>query len=261
AFVADVVPAEHRARAYNTLYWAINVGFSIAPIAAGVVATFSYRALFLGDALTSFVFGTIILLRVHETHPDLANRSSAGIREVLRDHTFVWFWFCALIQSFVVFQMTTTLSGWMSAQGYGPGAYGAVLAINGIEIVLLQPFVGEYVKRWKPMNVCAVSALLMGIGFSFHGVSSLLAMHGVAVGVWTLGEILNAPIASSFVANRAPPLLRGRYQGIYAMSWGLSGCLAPIVGPRVLAIDPSLLWGGCAVLGMVAAIGYRQIKS
>lgn len=260
AFVADVVPAEHRQRAYNTLYWAINLGFSIAPVAAGVVATFSYRALFLGDALTSVVFGAIILARVHETHPDLANRTSASIAQVLRDRTFIWFWVCALLQSFIIFQLTATLSGWMESQGHGPGAYGAVLAINGVEIVVLQPFFGEYVKRFQPQHVCAVAVLLMGAGFALHGVSSSLVVHGIAVGIWTIGEILNAPIASAFVANRAPPLLRGRYQGIYAMSWGLSGCLAPIVGPRLLAIDPALVWGGCAVIGVIAALGYRAIR-
>ncbi|MFT3693641.1 MAG: MFS transporter [Kofleriaceae bacterium] len=259
AFVADVVPVEQRQRAYNILYWAINLGFSIAPVAAGIVATFSYRALFLGDALTSVVFGAIILARVPESHPDLANRSAASAREVLRDRVFVRFWFCSLILSFVMFQMMTPLSGWMESQGHGPGAYGAVLSVNGIAIVLLQPFLGEYVKPWKPRNVCALAAVFVGIGFSLHGASGLLVMHGVAVGVWTIGEMLNASVSSVFVANRAPPLLRGRYQGIYAMSWGVAGVLAPIAGPHILAIHPALLWGGCLVLGLVAAIGYRSL--
>ncbi|HET9992970.1 MAG TPA: MFS transporter, partial [Kofleriaceae bacterium] len=140
AFVADVVPPEHRQRAYGFLYWAINLGFSIAPVAAGFVATFSYRALFIGDAVTSALFSLVVLVRVPETHPDPTRQSSRAFSFslLLRDHTFMWFWLIAMLQACIIFQLTVTLSGWMQLQGYGPGVYGAVLAINGMLIVLLQ---------------------------------------------------------------------------------------------------------------------------
>jgi hypothetical protein len=44
------------------------------------------------------------------------------------------------------------------------------------------------------------------------------------------------------------------------MSWGVAGMLGPILGPRVLAISPIALWGGCAVVGVISAIGYRAMK-
>jgi MFS family permease len=262
AFVADVVPAEHRQSAYGLLYWAINIGFSIAPIAAGAVATLSYRALFLGDAATSAIFAVIIFMRVPESHPDPTRKhlATGGIVSVLRDRSFMWFWGCALLQGFVIFQLATTLSGWMERQGYGPGAYGAVLSINGILIVLVQPFITEWTKQFDRRNVLAVSAILTGVGFALHGVTAWLWMHAIAVGVWTIGETFNASVSSAIVSDRAPPLLRGRYQGVYSMSWGVAGMLAPIVGPRVLAVSPLALWGGCAVFGLISALGYRAMK-
>src|SRR5262249_51523404 len=45
ALVADVVPAEHRLRAYGLLHWAVNIGFSVAPIVAGLMVGKSYLAL------------------------------------------------------------------------------------------------------------------------------------------------------------------------------------------------------------------------
>ncbi|MEO8840086.1 MAG: MFS transporter [Kofleriaceae bacterium] len=262
AFVSDVVPAEHRQTAYGLLYWAINIGFSIAPIAAGAVATFSYRALFLGDAVTSAIFAVIIFVRVPESHPDPTRMHLAkgGIVPVLRDRSFMWFWGCALLQGLVTFQLTTTLSGWMETQGFGPGAYGAVLSVNGIVIVLLQPFITEWTKRFDRRNVMAASALLTGIGFALHGTTALLWMHATAVAVWTVGEMFSASVSPAFVAERAPPLLRGRYQGVYSMSWGLAAMLAPIIGPRVLAHSHVALWGGCAVVGLISALGYRAMQ-
>ncbi len=32
--------------------------------------------------------------------------------------------------------------------------------------------------------------------------------------IWTLGEIIYAPVASAYVADIAPEHLRGRYQGV-----------------------------------------------
>ncbi|MEO6775386.1 MAG: MFS transporter [Kofleriaceae bacterium] len=263
ALVADVVPPEHRQRAYGFLYWAINLGFSIAPVAAGLVATFSYRALFIGDAATSAVFSLVVLARVPETHPDPARKTSrgAGFAVVLRDRAFLMFWLFAMLQACIIFQLTVTLSGWMEHQGYGPGVYGAVLAINGILIVLLQPSVTEWAKQFDRRRVLAWSALLMGAGFALHGISSVIAVHALAVAVWTIGEIFNSPAASSLVADLAPPHARGRYGGFYAMGWGLASCLAPLFGPRVLAVSPALLWGGCAAMGVVCAIGYSRMTA
>lgn len=263
AFIADVVAPAHRLRAYGLLYWAINLGFSIAPIAGGFIAAYSYRALFIGDAATMAIFALIILARVPETHPDptRSRPTTITLASIARDRVFRRFWLFAALQALLFFQLSTTLSGWMTAQGHGPRAYGAVLAINGILIVLLQPSVTEWLARYDRRTVLAGSALLTGVGFALHGVSSLLAMHAVAVAVWTLGEISNSPAASALVADRAPAEARGRYQGVYAMSWGLASCVAPLVGPRLLAISPLLVWGGCAVVGAIAALGYRSLDA
>ena len=262
AFIADVVPPEHRQSAYGMLYWAINLGFSIAPVAAGAVAMVSYRALFLADAATSAIFAIVILVRVPETHPDPTRQTSRGVSFmiVLKDRLFMAFWALAAIQAFIIFQLSVTLSGWMQSQGFGPEAYGAVLSVNGILIVLLQPYLTEWIAPFDRRTVLAASSLLMGFGFALHGVAPLLLVHALAVAVWTIGEILNAPTASAFVADRAPVHARGRYQGFYSMSWGLASCLSPIFGPRLLAYSPLLLWGGCAVLGMLVALGYRAVK-
>lgn len=263
AFIADVVPSEHRPRAYGFLYWAINLGFSIAPVLGGFVATWSYRALFIGDAATMAIFALIVIARVPETHPDptRSKPSTVTLATIARDRVFRRFWLFAFLQLLIIFQLSTTLSGWMEAQGHGPSAYGSVLAFNGILIVLLQPSLTEWVVRFDRRNVLAASALLMGVGFALHGASSLLAVHALAVAIWTLGEIALSPVSSSFVADRAPPDGRGRYQGAYAMSWGLASCVAPLFGPRLLAFSPTVLWLGCAVLGVIAAAGYRSMDT
>ena len=67
--------------------------------------------------------------------------------------------------------------------------------------------------------------------------------------VWTLGEIAHLPTSNAVVADIAPTALRGRYQGLYVMSWGAASVLAPIAGGAILdGPGSAVLWLGVALL-------------
>jgi MFS family permease len=71
--------------------------------------------------------------------------------------------------------------------------------------------------------------------------------------VWTLGEMVNAPVSSAYLAGLAPAHLRGRYLGANSTTWALGTVLAPGLGGILFGIDERLLWLSCLVLGVVAA--------
>jgi MFS family permease len=260
AFVADVVPAEHRLRAYGLLYWAINIGFSIAPVAAGLLARWSYTALFAIDGATMAIYGVIVLLRVPETrpaHPSGDGAPRIGLAEIAADRTFMRFAAFTFLMSLLMYQSSATLSAWMTVQGHSAATYGVVVAVNGVLIVLVQPAITERIASLQPGRILMVSALLAGIGFALHGVSALVVVHMTAVAIWTFGEIAAAPTSAAVVAALARPEARGRYQGVFTMSWGMASFAGPLVGPRILeAAGPGVLWGGCLVVGAIAAAGF-----
>lgn len=78
ALIADIVEQRTRPSAYRLQYWATNVGIALAPLLAGVVASQSYFALFVIDALTTALFGILVWLRVPETRPHSVELSSEG---------------------------------------------------------------------------------------------------------------------------------------------------------------------------------------
>lgn len=67
ATVADVVMSEDRPRAYGLIYWAVNVGASIAPLLGGFIAARSYPALFAVDGATTALYGVILWAALPET--------------------------------------------------------------------------------------------------------------------------------------------------------------------------------------------------
>ncbi|HEU4674582.1 MAG TPA: MFS transporter, partial [Motilibacteraceae bacterium] len=145
ATMTDVVAPEDRVRAFSLNYWAINLGFAIAPVLAGFLAQVSYLLLFLGDALTTLVLAAIVFLRVPETHPHLhrsadapaAAQPAGSFLDAVRDPVFMAFTGLAFLLALVFMQHLSTLPVAMAADGLTPAQYGTAVAVNGLLIVLL----------------------------------------------------------------------------------------------------------------------------
>jgi dipeptide/tripeptide permease len=71
--------------------------------------------------------------------------------------------------------------------------------------------------------------------------------------IWTIGEIVYAPVASAYVADIAPVHLRGRYQGAWGLMWGLAFMLGPGLGAAFFAWNGDAFWLFCGVLGVLSA--------
>ena len=262
ALISDVVPREKRMRAFGLLYWVINLGFAFAMVLGGLAAMRSFLALFVVDATTMALYGVLVFLRVPETRPSLtraeAGAAGPGLLDVVRDRTFMLFALLAFGVGVVMWQTGTTAPMDMTAKGISKTSYGALFAINGVLIALLQPRMTSWLALRPRAWVLAISALVFGLGFGLFGFVSTPAGYAIGIAIWTVGEIAHLPTSNTVVADLAPASLRGRYQGIYSMSWGFGSVAAPIVGGAILDGPGSLvLWVGCAVL--MALVGACQL--
>jgi hypothetical protein len=157
----------------------------------------------------------------------------------------------------LLYQSVAPLSAHLAAQGYDQSTYGGLIAINGVLIVLLQPLVMSRVGGRDRSRVLALGGLLMGGGLALHGAASWLAVHAAAIAIWTLGEIMTATVNSAAVAHLAGASARGRYQGVYGMSWGMGSMLGPLLGSAVLeSAGSAALWTSCLAIGLAVALGY-----
>jgi MFS family permease len=262
ALVADVVRAEDRARAYSLIYWAANVGVAIALPVAGLVASWSYSALFVGDAITTLAFGAVVFTQIRD--PYVPRPSSPGgprYARPYRDRPFLAFAALTFVIVFVFFQHGVTVPFEMQRHGLSPGAFGWLIAINGGLIVIAQPAVGLWCQHMPRARVVAAGALLIGIGMAMTGLArGSIGLYAASIVVWTVGEMTFVPIASAVVADLAPAELRGSYQGAYQITWGACAFLAPLVGGVVLGrLGPSVLWTACAVAGVLGAAGALRV--
>jgi len=263
AAVADLVPPSARTRAFGYQNWAVNLGFSLAPILAGFMARYNYFLLFIGDALTTFIFGLIVLARVPETRPAEASHAAnttvtERIHQVRREPLLLAFSGLALFIGVIYMQSYVTLPLDMRAHGLTSSDYGLAIAVNAILIVAFSIQVSNAASNWPRFRAMAAAALFLGTGFGLNLFAiHLLPFYFVTVAVWTLGEITVSAVAPALIADLSPIELRGLYQGIFGSAWGLSFFMGPMLGGWVYEqVGSTALWLSCFFLGAVLAFSY-----
>lgn len=264
AAIADIVPAEDRPRAYGYMYWAINLGAAIAPVLAGLLAAFSYLYLFLGDGITTLLFGLIVLFGFRETRPTEAaahhtshTSLSERVQQLKSAPVLLWFSFITLFFGIIYMQGNVTLPLDMQSHGLGPEKYGLAIAVNGILIVMLTIPISNMAVKWPRFETISIAVIFSAVGFGFTAFADNFALFIVSVIIWTIGEIAATSVAPSIIADLAPIELRGVYQGIFGSAWGLSFFIGPILGSWVYqSFGASTLWISCFIVGLILSASY-----
>ncbi|MFI2642656.1 MDR family MFS transporter [Streptomyces sp. NPDC018610] len=266
AMMADIVRPEDRVRAFSLNYWAINLGFAVSSMAAGFIAEFSYRAGFLIESGMTMVCAVVVFLKLPESRPDKgldggsgegAAVPRVGLATVLRDRRFMAVVGLSFLVALVFQQGSVGLPVAMGRAGFTPADYGLAVAVNGVLIVALQIPVTRFIEHRDPRRLLVISSLLAGYGFGLTAFAGSVGVYALTVCVWTLGEMVNAPTQTGLVVQLSPAHGRGRYQGVYTLSWSLAALVAPLMSGAVIdRFGAEWLWGMCAVVGTAAGVGY-----
>ncbi|GGU36569.1 MDR family MFS transporter [Streptomyces coeruleorubidus] len=281
AMMADIVRPEDRIRAFSLNYWAINLGFAVSSMAAGFIAEVSYLAGFLIEAGMTMVCAILVFLRLPESRPTetvktaaassqttaaasektaAASDSSVSLGTVLRDGRFMSVVGLSFLVALIFQQGSIGLPVAMGEAGFTPAEYGMAIAVNGVLIVVLQIPVTRFIEHRDSRRLLIISSLLAGYGFGLTAFAGSVGVIALTVCVWTLAEIVNAPTQTGLVVRLSPLHGRGRYQGMYTMSWSVAGLVAPLMSGFVIdRFGAEWLWGLCAVVGTVAGLGYGAL--
>ncbi|MGA4965054.1 MDR family MFS transporter [Streptomyces pseudogriseolus] len=264
AMMADIVRPEDRIRAFSLNYWAINLGFAVSSAGAGFIAEVSYLAGFLIEAGMTLLCAVLVFVKLPESRPERQPAGPGGTKEesvslgtVLRDGRFMGVVGLSFLIALVFQQGYLGLPVAMGEAGFTPADFGMAIAVNGVLIVVLQLPVTRLIEHRDPRRMLVVSSLLAGYGFGLTAFAGSVGVFALTVCVWTLAEIVNAPVQTGLVVRLSPVQGRGRYQGVYTSSWAVAALVAPLMSGFVIdRWGAAWLWGTCAVVGTVAGLGY-----
>jgi MFS family permease len=255
ALLGDLVPPEQRIAAFGMYRFAINLGFAAGPATAGFLANKSFFYVFAGDALTSFIYGVVALFLLphgirsaqEDEHP------AEGLRVALRDRPFLYFLAATLCLTFIEFQLHATVPLYIAAIGYTPATYGMLLSVNGLMIVVFELVLTAWTQRLPAQPLIALGYGLTGIGIALTGIAASVPALVATVVIWTVGEMIYAPVSGAYVSGLAPERFRGRYMGIWHSTFSVGMLLGPVIGTWMYGRNPAALWWTCLVIGVAGA--------
>jgi predicted MFS family arabinose efflux permease len=233
-----------------------------------LIATQSFLALFVIDAILSITVALILYRFLPETKPASQNEvetkksesfltTVAGYRIVLRDLGYMGFTLAGMIVLIVYQQQYGALAVYLrNVHNIGSKTYGLMLSITGLEVVLFQIWVSRAIRKYPPFLMMTLGALFFMVGFAMIGLVQGIGFFLAAVIIATIGEMIFFPTNKALAANFAPAQMRGRYMAIYDLGWTLPATLGPAAAGLILDnYNPNLLWyiGGILCVSSAAS--------
>lgn len=273
SLLMSVVSPAQRSSVLSVHYATLNAGLGIGGVFGGLIADVhdprSFETLYIADAVTFLAFAGL-LLRMNDigrrAEPDDLLGRRGGYAQVLRDRVFLRV--CALGALLVAVGYAQLESGYPAFAtgqgGIGTRALGFTFAANTFvivvgQLVILKKLTG--VRRTRAVAMmCALwgTAWLVTLGAG-NVTSGAVATAGfvAAMAVFALGETFMSPTLPAIVNDLAPEVLRGRYNGMYSMSWSLGH----MVGPALAGVALEHHFGNAFFASLVVACGVAGVAA
>lgn len=259
AYVADVVPADQRAKSYGMLGAAFGIGFIAGPLVGGWLGDIDLRLPFwfaAGLALLNFAYGWFVL---PESLPperrsarfDWSHANPFGSLLLLKRYPQVFglaaVIFVAQLAHYVYPSVFVLFADYQYA--WGPREVSWVLAAVGVMSVVVNAIlVGRIVARLGERWTLLLGLGCGAVGFLVYGLADVgwIFLLGLPISaLWALA----APATQALITREVGPNVQGRIQGALMSLTSLAG----IIGPALFAGSFGYFIGDGAVVHLPGA--------
>ncbi len=270
AMMADILPESKRQEGFGITRVAFNLAWIFGTALGGLIASKSFLALFVTDAVISSFVAVILYFKLPETQPEHHKeqkkgesflKTMSGYRVVVQDFTYIVFILVGILSLFVYQQQYSSFPVYLrDVHHISSQIYGVMLAIAGLEVVLFQFMVSRAIRKYPPFQIMTLGTFFFVIGFGVIGFVQGVLLFLLAVIVITVGEMITFPTNRVIAANFAPPDMRGRYMAIFDLGWTLPATFGPAAAGLVLDYyNPHLLWYIGGILCAISALGFYAL--
>jgi MFS family permease len=245
----------------------MNLGIGIGGVAGGFIATESFRALFLLDALSFVAYAVVLTLFVPDPgRAEPKAERSGSYRTLFRHRVFMGL--MALNALFIgagIAQLEILPAFAKNEAGVSERGIGWLYVVNTIVIVLLQLPISKVAEGRRRIPILALVGfvgaaawLLVPLAGAWLEGAGAYALLALAVSVFAIAECLHGASQPALVVDLADPRLLGRYMAISALSWQVGFTLGPAVGGALLGATPGGLW--LVMAGVLVAMGAATLS-
>ena len=244
AYIADVTPAENRARSYGLVGMAFGLGFIIGPALGGVLGSIDPRLPFWAAAAASLANAAYGFFVLPESLPperrrafDWKRANPVGSLKFLRAHREITGLAGAAFLSAVAHAVLPAVFVLYAGYRYGwdEKTVGLALAVVGASSVVVQgTLVGPLVRRFGERRVLLAGLLAGAIGFVVYALapSGPLFLAGIpVVALWGLA----APSAQGLMTRHVGANVQGELQGAMGSLQGIATMIGPVMFATIFA--------------------------
>jgi len=236
AMLADMFAPEDRAQAYALVRMGRNIGVALGPVLGGLVVVISYNLGLYVAAIALAVFGLISVLFLRETNPQSNRQQVTNLHEQLQvfGEALRNGHFNRLLAAYTLMEIANTLI-WGFLPVYlktnfsiNEARYSWIPTTNALMVVFLQVFITRLTRQKAPTKVLPIGALFYAASMLIIALGNSYAAFWAAMVVMTIGEMIIAPTATVYVTSLAPENQRGRYLGVFGLTWNIAMSIGPL---------------------------------
>lgn len=260
----EVCPADIRARGIVLNRLAANLGIAVGPAVGGFLARMDYVYLFWVDGFTCLAAAVVVFVMLRQVIPSPAvcEEAQSARQSPWQDMLFLSVMGLLLVVGVVFFQIFNIWPLYMrEVNGFLENQIGLLLTINCILIVLLEMPMIHRLEEYNPLASVMAGVVLLFSGFFLLPFGSSYGYVIVTVVLWTFGEMLVFPLIATFIANRADDRSRGRYMGLFTLTFSFSFVLGPVFGTTAYAqLGPKWMWLSTGGIGLAVWFGFYSVN-
>lgn len=260
--VAQLTQPEERDRAFGLAFMMLNLGFGIGGVLGSLIVRDGdvgrFEWLYRVDGLTYLTLAVAVWTVRHHAHSVHAaierTENPGGYAVVLRDRR-VWIMLIGGIVMFTCGYGAVNTGIPLFAIDYAHLSVrwlGVIFGCNTFFIVALQPFVIQWVKGRSRSVMASLVGFSWALSWLVLGSSVLLfpvLMLSLGQIIFAFGETLWAPVGPAIINAMAPDELRGRYNAVFGLLWGISGMAGPALTGTMFAHGWGNAWWMLMALG------------
>lgn len=285
AMVADVVEEKNRGSVFAVFYTSINIAVVVGPI-FGAIFFENYRfQLLMVAGIVCLLLGIILVKWTRETAPvrvsmplehhkkwySFLQNQMKDYSLIMKDKTFLLFILAGVLAGQTFMQLDLlfpvymkdilktqnlfTIGHW-SLSLKGEQAFGIMLAENGFLVAMFTVLLTKWMGKFHERNVFVLSSIVYSLSIIIFSQSHLIWGFIVAMGIFTLAELMGAGLQQSFVAKLAPENLRGQYFAAASLRFTISRTIAPLFIPMTVWIGYRWTFLVLVFLDLLSACSY-----
>lgn len=241
---------------------AVNLGMSIGPAIGGYLAYHSFATIFIANGVANLLSSLILLTGLSRTtwliyRPDTQTTFSLiSIKWLKQDRALRLLLIGMIPVGMVFFQYESTMAVFLSRDlHFALSFYGLLFTLNTLIIVLFELPLNVFTLNWPYRITLMLGSLFTTLGFAgFFFATTEWHIIFLTI-VWTIGEMILLPAASSYIADIAPAAHRGSYMSLFTTSSNIAMLFGPWTGAIVMGhFGASGLWMACGVWGLLSIV-------